>query len=291
MNNLSLTACSIWIREKKPKGKKNEVKIMNLNKTISGKEKNYDDFFDIIEEFCTEYKKYVKNKYDEKMFKIDTEEIVVEETEKFRYTYLNVRCGGYGIDADIVSTQNNKVTYKRKRNEAEILNFKIFFAVPKGEDVCKGIILFQNLGQYGIKTISTYYIRNFINDKLNLMAVIGNICPEIFVKKLLDCKAIKKIIYIRNNISDDKSDTEQIGYGKEERVITNFININGWKEKILSYLNSKNGIYEFENIDYTGFKMQANINGRERMININNIDSLSIIEGIPNEVMDTNRKY
>ena len=35
MNNLSLTACSIWIREKNP-GKNNTVNIVNLNKKIKG---------------------------------------------------------------------------------------------------------------------------------------------------------------------------------------------------------------------------------------------------------------
>ena len=226
-------------------------------------------------------------KYDDKLFKIDTNNLVIEEEEKFRYTYINVRCGGYGIDADIVNTQDSKIVHKRKKDEAEIMDFRIFFAVPKGEEVCKGIILFQNIGQYGIKTISTYYLRKFISDKLELMTITGNICPEVFVKKILDNNAIKKIIYTRNNVSDDKADIEEIGYGKEQRIITNFINLNGWKEKISSYFNGKSRIYEFENIDYSGFKMIANIYGKERTIDINNINNLSIIEGIPDEVTNS----
>lgn len=201
MNNLSLTACSIWVREKMPKGSKNEIRIMNLNKAIMGKSKNYSDFFEIIEEFCSQYKRYIINKYDNKLFKIDTNSFIIEENEKFRYTYIDARCGGYGIDADIVNAQNSKIMHKRKKDEAEIMNFRIFFAVPKGTDVCKGIILFQNIGQYGIKTISTYYLRKFISDKLGLMAITGNICPEVFVKKLLDHNAIKKK---RSNIRRNK---------------------------------------------------------------------------------------
>ena len=37
MNNLSLTACSIWIREKNP-GKNNTVNIVNLNKKIKSED-------------------------------------------------------------------------------------------------------------------------------------------------------------------------------------------------------------------------------------------------------------
>ena len=54
MNNLSLTACSIWIREKNP-SKKNTVNIVNLNKKIKGKKKEYDDFFDLLKDFCEKY--------------------------------------------------------------------------------------------------------------------------------------------------------------------------------------------------------------------------------------------
>lgn len=39
MNNLSLTARSIWIREKSP-GKNNTVNIVNLNKKLRVKKRN-----------------------------------------------------------------------------------------------------------------------------------------------------------------------------------------------------------------------------------------------------------
>ena len=287
MNNLSLTACSIWIREKNI-NKNNAIKIINLNKKITGKKKEYNDFFEVLKEFCKRYSRnFVLNDYEQKMFKIETENINVEENEKFRYTYIDINSGGYGIEANIVNTKTNKVLYTRKKEHAETMHFKVFFAVPKGDDTCKGIIIFQNIGQYGIKTITTDYLRKYINDKLNLYTTTGNICPQVFVKKLLDNDGLMKIIYTRNNVSNDKADTDSMGYGKEERIIAGFSNIKKWKEKISSYLNGTNRVYEFEDIDYSGVKFVTSIYGRTRTININNIKNLSIIEGITDEVTNS----
>ena len=287
MNNLSLTACSIWLREKMPKGKKNEIKIMNLNKKITGNEKEYSDFFELLNNFCIKHsERFIMNDYEQKMFKIETEKIKIEENEKFRYTYIDINSVGYGIEANIVNTKTNKVLYTRKKEHAETIHFRVFFAVPKGEDVCKGIIIFQNIGQYGIKTITTDYLRKYINDELNLYTTTGNICPQVFVKKLLDNDGLMKIIYTRNNVSNDKADTDSMGYGKEERIIAGFSNVKKWKEKISGYFNGTSRIYEFEDIDYSGVKFVTSIYGRTRTININNINNLSIIEGIPDEVVN-----
>lgn len=106
MNNLSLTACSIWIREKNP-SKKNTVNIVNLNKKIKGKKKEYDDFFDLLKDFCEKYsRKFVLNDYEQKMFKVETDNIIVEENEKFRYTYIDINSGDYGIEANIVNIKD-----------------------------------------------------------------------------------------------------------------------------------------------------------------------------------------
>lgn len=221
------------------------------------------------------------------MFKVETDNIIVEENEKFRYTYIDINSGGYGIEANIVNTKTNKILYTRKKEHAETIHFRVFFAVPKGDDTCKGIIIFQNIGQYGIKTITTDYLRKFINDELNLYTTTGNICPQVFVKKLLDNNGLMKIIYTRNNISNDKADTDTMGYGKEERIIAGFSNIKKWKEMISGYFNGNSRIYEFEDIDYSGVKFVTSIYGRTRTININNINNLSIIEGIPDEVTNS----
>lgn len=265
-------------------GKNNTVNIVNLNKKIKGEKKEYDDFFELLKDFCQKYsRKFVLNDSEQKMFKVETENII-EENEKFRYTYIDINSGGYGIEANIVNTKTNKILYTRKKEHAETIHFRVFFAVPKDDDTCKGIIIFQNIGQYGIKTITTDYFKKFINEELNLYTTTGNICPQVFVKKLLDNDGLMKIIYTRNNVLNDKADTDTMGYGKEERIIAGFSNVKKWRKMISGYFNGTNRVYEFENIDYSGVKFITSIYGRTRTININN---LSIIEGIPDEVTNS----
>lgn len=269
-------------------GKNNTVNIVNLNKKIKGEKKEYDDFFELLKDFCQKYsRKFVLNDSEQKMFKVETENINIEENEKFRYIYIDINSGGYGIEANIVNTKTNKILYTRKKEHAETIHFRVFFAVPKDDDTCKGIIIFQNIGQYGIKTITTDYLKKFINEELNLYTTTGNICPQVFVKKLLDNDGLMKIIYTRNNVSNDKADTETMGYGKEERIIAGFSNVKKWREMISGYFNGTNRVYEFEDIDYSGVKFVTSIYGRTRTININNINNLSIIEGIPDEVTNS----
>lgn len=269
-------------------GKNNTVNIVNLNKKIKGEKKEYDDFFELLKDFCQKYsRKFVLNDSEQKMFKVETENINIEENEKFRYTYIDINSGGYGIEANIVNTKNNKILYTRKKEHAETIHFRVFFAVPKDDDTCKGIIIFQNIGQYGIKTITTDYFKKFINEELNLYTTTGNICSQVFVKKLLDNDGLMKIIYTRNNVLNDKADTDTMGYGKEERIIAGFSNVKKWRKMISGYFNGTNRVYEFENIDYSGVKFITSIYGRTRTININNINNLSIIEGIPDEVTNS----
>lgn len=266
-------------------GKNNTVNIVNLNKKIKGEKKEYDDFFELLKDFCQKYsRKFVLNDSEQKMFKVETENINIEENEKFRYTYIDINSGGYGIEANIVNTKTNKILYTRKKEHAETIHFRVFFAVPKDDDTCKGIIIFQNIGQYGIKTITTDYFKKFINEELNLYTTTGNICPQVFVKKLLDNDGLMKIIYTRNNVLNDKADTDTMGYGKEERIIAGFSNVKKWRKMISGYFNGTNRVYEFENIDYSGVKFITSIYERTRTININN---LSIIEGIPDEVTNS----
>ena len=257
-----------------------------LNKEISSDENRYDDFIDLFKMFIEEYSNFLTNDDVKKIFRIDSNNMKCGETETFRYLFFYINSGGYGIESNIINTSNNKVVYVRKKENAEVMDFRVFIALPKGENVYKGIIFFQNIGQFGIKTITTEYLKKFISEKLGYMSCIGNICPQIFAKKILECNGIKKIIYSRNNVSNDSADIEKIGYGKEERVITGLSNITKWTEIIFSYLNGKNHTYEFEDVDYTGLKLVTSVYGRQRTININNIDSLSVIEGIPDDILN-----
>lgn len=107
---------------------------------------------------------------------------------------------------------------------------------------------------------------------------------------MLKRESILKIIMTKNYKSGDSSDNISLGYGVETRVIGNLsFDENTWeklKEKIDYFTKGKYNLFEFDNIDYNGLKLSVNIGGRKRTINMNNIENLSLIEGIPDEIRD-----
>ena len=287
MSNYSLTACSFWIRKKnitKSKG----MEIYMLNSPLNSDEKVYNDVFSLIKEFCEKSKEYTDDEQGQKVFKVLNDNIVIEEDENIKYTYIEIESGSYGINSNIINKVTKEIIYVRKKDDAETFRFRILFAVPKDENTQKGIILFQNEGQFGVKSLISDFFHKFVSDTINGYTEIGNICPEKVVEKLLENDNVKKIIYIRNNISNDDSDIENKGYGKEERVITKFFDTTWVKSLISSYLHGNNRVYEFENKKYDDFRVVCDVYGKERKFSVNNIDKMSIIEGIPNSILNKN---
>lgn len=288
MGNLSLTACAFSIRKKHP-SKKRTTEIYALNEVLQGGENQYDNIFELIKDFCNKYSNnYSNDVHGKKVLKILNNEVQIEENDRLRYIYVEIESGSYGYYSNIINTETNVVSYNRKREDAEVFKFRILFAIPKDENTYKGIILFQNDGQYGVKSLITDYFHKFVSETIDAYTEIGNVCPEQVVEKLLAENTIKKIIYTRNNISNDESDIDTIGYGKEERVITKLFNTDSLKKLISTYLHGNNRVFEFENKNYDDFKVVCDINGKERKFSVNNIDNMSIIEGIPSDVLNQN---
>lgn len=55
-------------------------------------------------------------------------------------------------------------------------------------------------------------------------------------------------------------------------------------ERIRFVAGDKYNLFEFEKENYDNLKLDVDIGGRIRRINLHNLENLSIIEGIPDEV-------
>ena len=71
---------------------------------------------------------------------------------------------------------------------------------------------------------------------------------------------------IKNIKSVDSADNLSQGYGSEVREIGHLC------------------LFEFEEIEYDNLKVIVDIGGRTRTINLHNLENLSIIEAIPDEI-------
>lgn len=182
--------------------------------------------------------------------------------------------------------------HTKKTDEADERPFYMYIVIPKDSEevtVQKGLLFFQNVGPYGIKTLTTDYLRNYFSDKYHLALKIFTVAPQLFIEKVLKKEAIKKIIMVKNHKSFDFADNmNNVGYGVETRTIAKLHFQNTTWSRIMDALRysikGQTSYFEFEQKRYDGLKVIVNIGGRDRTIDIHNINNLSIIESIPDEI-------
>ena len=98
--------------------------------------------------------------------------------------------------------------------------------------------------------------------------------------------------YIKNYKSGDLADNVGVGYGQERRELS-YLNFSESKwskifSNILHAAGGKDNIIEFDKKEYDDLKVVVEIGNHTRTINVHNIDKLSIIEDIPDEIKKDN---
>lgn len=289
MSNLSITACSFSIREF---NSKSVDKIYPLNSTFKAKYKDVKTE-DIFLSFINKYNKSIKNEDRKQTLRCKYNKEFIGETDNYKYIYTIITSGYYGDATTIVNVDTNEETYNKRPNEAEIRDFYLFIILPKDTDkvkVNKGMLIFQNTGVFGVKTITSEYMNKFFRDEYNLKLRLSTISSNLFLDKTLKKENITKMIMTRNHVSGDVSDNvgNGYGYGVESRMLKN-LNFNDslWNsiiKKLKDISKSKSSLFEFEDKKYDNVKTVVKIGKKERTINIHNLENLSIIEELPSGI-------
>lgn len=289
MFNLSLTACSFLL--KKPHSRN---VYYNLNDKIEiNSEDNVENISvqDMFADFFSEYTNGVDDTDKKKTFHCLYKNTNKGETETYNYIYTLIKSGSYGSSSEVVDNNTKKIVHKLKPNQTVEKPFFLYIIIPKSSknvQVQKGMLFFQNVGQYGIKTITTDYMREFFSTKFNITLECKTIATKLFLERMLKKESVLKIIMTKNHKSGDSADNISLGYGVETRVIGNLaFDDDAWKKikgKIDYFTKGKCNLFEFNHINYDGLKLNVDIGGRTRIINMNNIENLSLIEGIPDVI-------
>lgn len=295
MNDLSITACSFHTRKKNKKGIEG---ICSLNRPSVYKDKEtkeeieFLNFMEIFIDFWKKYGKYNNSIEEQKLFAFDQDVKIEGEEKDYKYFMGKINSGAYGVESEITDIETNEVVHKKKGNEADIKQFYFFIAIPKENEkyeVEKGIIIFQNIGVYGVKTITMDYLKTYLGKYFDTSIYSGNICPEVFIERLIKDNTINKLIVVKNNISEDVSDNIGIGYGKQEVSYSKLMMKDSMKEKLINFVKNRNRVFELEDNKYDQVKVNVvDASGRIRTINLNYVDNLSVIESVPREIRMAN---
>lgn len=287
MINLSVTACSFNVRRSNSRA---DV-VFNLNSKIDYFDKENDEnsnkfINEIFIDFFNNFNDYVDDENDHRLF--SCKYIKSKELDNCKYILAEINSGIYGSSSEIVD-KDTKMTIKTiSPDQAPVKKFYFVIVLPKDNknvSVQKGMFFFQNYGQYGIKTVTSEYLKRFINDKYQLTLKTGNIAPSIFAEKVLEKNRINKIILTKNNKSIDDSDDQFLGYGTETRILSRIKLSNDFLNKIKNYVTKRSCLFEYDDIDYDLLKVEVELGGRKRTLNLNNIENLSIIEPLNNDLL------
>lgn len=292
MFNLSLTACSFIIKKT---NSRHADKIFDLNSIISGSHEGKDFLFqDAMELFSDFFSSYAEIKIDtgkQQTFSCEYDESFCDETTGFRLLYAKVSSGYYGSSSDIIDSDTKKVKFSKSSTDIDTRPFYVFVIIPKDSEkvtVQKGMLIFQNVGQFGIKTITTDYMQSHFSSNWGITINCRTISPKLFINKVIRQDNIKKFVMVKNLKSADRSDNLGIGYGKEVREIADLSFSEAlWKrmfDKIRWVAGDRDHLFEFEDKKYDTLKVVVDIGGRQRTIDLHNLDNLSIIEAIPDKI-------
>lgn len=284
--NLSLTACSFHLKRIYSKGTKD---IYYLNDVIPVKS----DVIDIItmfKNFVSHYSIFKDDEFKQKTFHCEISADCCGETDDFRYFYMIIKSGSYGSSSEIIDRKTHRVSHHKKKDETDERPFILYIVVPKDSHnvkVQKGMFFFQNVGIYGVKTITIDYIKEFFSQKFGVTLICKAVAPELFIKKMISESSIDRIVMTKNVKSEDISDNQGMGYGQETRVLSKLIFGSKWPnmfEKIKFFSKAKYNLFEFGGVNYDGLKLIVNVGDRQRTIDMGNLENLSLRENIPEEV-------
>lgn len=293
MFNLSLTACSFHFKKTNSRG---NTSIYCLNKPLNvcddeDKEYHFAELTELFVLFFEKYKTLVKDDAKQQSFRCEYCPENCIDTPDFKMLYVKIYSGIYGSSSDIIDGKTQKLKFKKESSDIDTRPFYLMIVFPKDSAsiaVQKGMFIFQNVGQFGVKTVTTSHMQEFFSTKFNITLKCNTIAPDLFIRKVICRDNIKKLVMIKNVKSNDLADNIGLGYGSEIREISNLrFSETMWKklmDKIRYVAGDKYNLFEFEQQEYDNLKVVVDIGGRIRKINLHNLENLSIIEGIPDEI-------
>ena len=252
-------------------------------------------FLDIFQEFAEKNKgKLTTDPKKESVFvfeKIERETIKKGEQIEVDILYGRVKTGEYGIESELVNIKSGKVD-NRTPEQADLLPFGFCIAVPGGQ-VEKGVVLLQNIGNFGMKiALQKRMQKCFSEMKENISVIWGQILPKAYLDKYFDQGVLQKIRMIRYEIPEDISERIGINYGvkqtREERVIHKPIGFLERKQRELAEWRtgqrSCTKIIEIEDYEYDDLKLEFELGSSTKVISLKDTTGLKVTEDITKKV-------
>ena len=255
MYNLSLTTCSFYIKKSNSKTISG-VYFLNDEITTTGSDE-YTINTTAEEMFLSFSTNHVSSTKDEKIKKTFSCEYIEAKsfvTGSYKCLTFKITSGYYGNAGNINNVETKKHMYTISPNDAVERDYYMFVVIPQDSNtvhVNKGLLIFQNTGIFGIKTITTDLIKDFFSNNYNISLICANIAPKLFIDRILKKDKLQQMIMIKNHKSSLDTDNYNYGYGVESHIISKIsFSETMWEsilDKINTFIKGKANIFEFRN--------------------------------------------
>ena len=289
MIHSGLLVCSFYLKERFVR---KEPKIFELNNEIivRGIENDecYPNVWKLIEMFLSSHISPKDDESSMKLFSIEQGSINYRNTSSYQAVSFVVSSGSYGTEGKMTNRTTKDVVFERTRDDADVKQFYAMILIPKDQEnvkVQKGILIFQSIGTYGIKTITTKQMKEFFAN-MDVTFETRSISVSILLKKILEEGKLNKISLLRNKISPDPSDSMLISSGREETVFFKPKIKENWLKKIINYIDGKKDdtIFEINDRLYEDISISFSFSGRQRTARLKDLDKFSLVEDIPDSI-------
>lgn len=192
LQKLSLRAYSFSFKKWKGKNPEQTLPLNEkviINRLQDGEERTYEytSAFDLIVDFIGANTDVDDKEVRQQLFNCSFNSTNQGETDTYRYLIFTVYAGYYGYASKLVNRKTKSTVHKKSRDEADVKPFYVVVVIPKDTEISKaqrGLILFQEIGIYGVKTVTTKAMQEFFSKKLGLTFRTQNLAPDFYLKKL-----------------------------------------------------------------------------------------------------------
>lgn len=296
MTNCGMLVCSFSFKER---FKKSEDVLYPLNHPHTVEQEDYtltiDNAVEMFQLFCDAHTELTDDEKKKKVFSVKDDSFHVIDTETYSALYFTIKSGSYGVEADITNINTNTVTHHRSIDESDVKEFLCVAYIPKdvGDlQIRKGIFVFQSIGAYGVKTITTEKMRSFFAD-MKLTLETRSVSVSAFLEKLIEQGNLHKLTLIRNRLSPNRADNMLISTGREEETYINPKFQDTWLKKMFAMFQKadETGIIEIpEGEDFDDISIQFKMGESTRTVRLRNLERVSIVEDIPDHIISKNSK-
>ena len=295
MINSGMMICSFFLKKSYSRGTDNMFMLNNSydfiqedNTTLS-----FADCFKMFEKFCLNHYDNANDEKKMKTFCVERGSIKTYNEDVYRAMAFTVISGGYGIESDLTDSNTNEVLFHRDTHIADNKKFNVLLFVPKDQgDMCvsKGIMIFQTIGTYGVKTFSIKKMQEFFMS-IGLSMQTRSVSVKTLIEKLIEQGNMYKITLIKERVSLNDADNMLISTGFEERSYIKPRLQPTWLQKLLVFFDGmdKSGVYEIDGEAFDDIKVQFKLGDRVRTAGLRNIDKFSVVEDFPETIFRNGR--